>query len=60
MPLPDPRPNTTVVVTGASSGIGEAMARELAGRGWALTLVARREAPLRALADALPVLGRLA
>ncbi len=41
------------VVTGASSGIGEATARELAGRGWHLVLLARREELLRSLADEL-------
>jgi short-subunit dehydrogenase len=39
-----------VVVTGASSGIGEALAREYLRRGAAVTVVARREQPLRELA----------
>jgi len=33
-------------VTGTSSGIGEALARELLGRGWRLVGVARRAAPI--------------
>jgi uncharacterized protein len=51
--LPPPRPGSTCLVTGASSGIGAEIARELAGRGHGVTLTARREERLRELAGEL-------
>ncbi len=43
-----------VVVTGASSGIGEAIAREYIARGASVTLIARRRALLEAIAESAP------
>ncbi|HZN13733.1 MAG TPA: SDR family oxidoreductase [Acidimicrobiales bacterium] len=53
MALPTPSPGSTCLVTGASSGIGVEIARELARRGHGLTLVARREDLLRDVAEGL-------
>ncbi|MGH9138456.1 MAG: SDR family NAD(P)-dependent oxidoreductase [Acidimicrobiales bacterium] len=53
MALPTPATDRTCVVTGASSGIGAAIAAQLAQRGFGVTLVARREDRLRSLADEL-------
>ena len=47
-------PGTRVVITGASRGIGAALARQLAARGCELGLVARGEEGLRELIDSLP------
>jgi short-subunit dehydrogenase len=51
--LPAASVNGTVLVTGASSGIGEEIAREFARRGRHVVLVARRADKLQALAASL-------
>ncbi len=57
MPLPAPAPDRTAVVTGASSGIGAEIARDLARRGQRVTLVARSVDKLAALADEITAAG---
>jgi uncharacterized protein len=51
--LPEPAPTSAALVTGASSGIGACIARELAQRGHNVVLVARRKQKLQKLATEL-------
>jgi short-subunit dehydrogenase len=55
--LPAPSHTGTCLVTGASSGIGAAIAQQLAGHGYGLDLVARREEKMRGLATELGASG---
>jgi len=51
--IPAPAPESVALITGASSGIGAAIATQLAERGHNVALVARREDRLRELATQL-------
>src|SRR4051794_39815374 len=60
MTIPAPGPDRACLVTGASSGIGAEMARELVRRGHQVILVARSEDKLEALAEELRADGGVA
>jgi short-subunit dehydrogenase len=53
MSLPPPAPDSIALVTGASSGIGDQFARQLAERGHRVAVVARREDRLNHLVEQL-------
>ncbi|PWS38016.1 hypothetical protein DFH01_01510 [Falsiroseomonas bella] len=56
-PRLEPLARQSILITGASSGIGLAAARMAAGRGAAVTLVARNEDALRAAAEGIRASG---
>jgi uncharacterized protein len=58
MKQPAPKARKVVVVTGASAGIGAALARVFSEHGHDLVLIARRESKLDALADEIAAMGR--
>jgi short-subunit dehydrogenase len=55
--MAEPASNTTVLITGASSGIGAGLAREFARRGMRVALAARRAEQLEALATEIRAAG---
>lgn len=52
--IPAPSANSYAVITGASSGIGRALALELGKRGHNLIVVARSAGPMEEIAAQLP------